>query len=388
MEIMEKLIYKGFDSQIEKIPGLYWKPWIGRDFNNSEYRLLIVGESHYISAQNEDEYVKKYVESKNSQSLTRDCIYESAILQDWFNNTYENTHKTLLRTNTFDREALWKNLAFYNFIPRTMDYRKRERPNYVDFYNSWETFIHLLETINPTAVLFIGVEASNSFNMAMEALNIPFKGAKWETRIGNTYSRTASLSQNGTDIPLIFIQHASQYFSWSKWSEYFEYKLPKYFCHLQKLAGVSSFLDSSESESLPNLRAFEIPTWLNHKPIISSFYPDYTGISDDALFLSAGRAQYDHLSMSVKLFRTDGSRWSRQSEEIPIERVPDFTLMLLAAINISKNLNKGKTLLNEQVISVEDLSFISDAIDLNKERIKKSLVEIKRLINMLDIDNF
>ena len=121
---MEKLIYKGFDSQIEKIPGLYWKPWIGRDFNNSEYRLLIVGESHYISAQNEDEYVKKYVESKNSQSLTRDCIYESAILQDWFNNTYENTHKTLLRTNTFDREALWKNLAFYNFIPRTMDYRQ------------------------------------------------------------------------------------------------------------------------------------------------------------------------------------------------------------------------------------------------------------------------
>jgi hypothetical protein len=386
---MEKLLDKGFDSQIEQIPGLFWKPWIGSDFKKLDNRLLIVGESHYISAQDEEEYTRKYDECKNSSSLTRDCIYESAILQDWCNNTYENTHRALLRTNSFNREELWKNLAFYNFIPRTMDYRKRERPNYVDFYNSWQTFIHLLEIINPTAILFIGVEASNSFNMAMEALNISFNGARWETRIGNTYSRTASLSHNENDIPLVFIQHASQFFSWSKWSEFIENKLPKHFHFLQKVAGVSSFIESEEAESVSNLKAFEIPTLLTHKPIISSYYPVYSGeTDDDAIFLSAGRAQYDHLSMSIKLFRMNGSKWSRQSEEIPIERAPDFTLMLLAAINISKNLNQGKTLLNEQVISEEDLTFISAAVDNNKERIKKSLEEIKRLINKIDLDNF
>ena len=38
---------KTFDKKINKIKGLYYLPWIGNNFINSETKLLVLGESNY-----------------------------------------------------------------------------------------------------------------------------------------------------------------------------------------------------------------------------------------------------------------------------------------------------------------------------------------------------
>lgn len=44
-----ELIDSGYDSDFDQVPGLMWKPWVGRRFrdNDERKRLLIIGESHY-----------------------------------------------------------------------------------------------------------------------------------------------------------------------------------------------------------------------------------------------------------------------------------------------------------------------------------------------------
>lgn len=70
-----------------------------------------------------------------------------------------------------------------------------------------------------------------------------------------------------------------------------------------------------------------LPTWLGHKPVLACDYQEANEAaggfdSDAARFISVGHAQYDPNAFSVKMFRWSGNRWSRQSEEIPVQRLP------------------------------------------------------------------
>ena len=64
------------------------------------------------------------------------------------------------------------------------------------------------------------------------------------------------------------------------------------------------------------------PKNLSHKPIIS--VNDYDKIEakysnrTDAKALSIGKAQYNKKEISLKVWRYVKGRWSRQSEELPI----------------------------------------------------------------------
>lgn len=74
---------------------------------------------------------------------------------------------------------------------------------------------------------------------------------------------------------------------------------------------------------------------VKHKPVFLVPYADYDGPyagATDCLYLSLGWAQYDPRSASVKTLRHSGSKWSRQSEEIPLHRAVDLVIVLARAI--------------------------------------------------------
>jgi hypothetical protein len=133
---MEKYIDNSFDNDLLNVSGLTWLPWIGKDFKKNKKRLLIVGESHYALGDNDEEYQKRFQDATDTKSFTRECIYESPICGEWRNNTFDNIHRVVLRSNNFDKEHFWEQIVFYNFIPRLMDYRVKERPNWDDFSSS------------------------------------------------------------------------------------------------------------------------------------------------------------------------------------------------------------------------------------------------------------
>ena len=82
----------------------------------------------------------------------------------------------------------------------------------------------------------------------------------------------------------------------------------------------------------------KIPTELKHKPVIvAENYENIDGCSahnSDAKGLSLGLAQWNDrgkVEVSAKVWRHTGSKWSRQSEELPLHRVIDLAIMICKA---------------------------------------------------------
>jgi len=82
----------------------------------------------------------------------------------------------------------------------------------------------------------------------------------------------------------------------------------------------------------------KIPTTLKHKPVIvSENYENVDGrnaFNSDAKGLSLGLAQWNDrgkVDISAKVWRYTGEKWSRQSEELPLHRVLDLTILILRA---------------------------------------------------------
>jgi len=74
---------------------------------------------------------------------------------------------------------------------------------------------------------------------------------------------------------------------------------------------------------------------LKHHPMFLLRYAELDGpdpTDTDCRFMSLGWAQYNQRDASLKILRHTGDRWSRQSEELPLHRVIDGTILLVEAM--------------------------------------------------------
>ena len=132
------------------------------------------------------------------------------------------------------------------------------------------------------------------------------------------------------------------------------------------------------------MKISELPTWLNHIPIIAvDEYPKKDAYSGDAQFLSIGKAQWDNEDYSAKVWRysEDAEKWSRQSEELPIPRILDLAALVIAAIQ------GDKTWMNEQVINKEDYNSLCDYLKDNMSTYSERINTLARLINRTEQTN-
>ena len=82
------------------------------------------------------------------------------------------------------------------------------------------------------------------------------------------------------------------------------------------------------------------PRSLQHRPVVLLRYENHDGPNagdTDCRYISIGWAQYDQRELdqrelSVKTLRHTGERWSRQSEELPIHRCLDATMLIASTI--------------------------------------------------------
>ena len=82
-----------------------------------------------------------------------------------------------------------------------------------DFATGWKVFSEVVRILQPSHCLFIGVAASEHFNLGSVSRT---------QRVGRTWARVAKLELGGKTTELIFVQHLGSYFSWSKWHGYLQ----------------------------------------------------------------------------------------------------------------------------------------------------------------------
>ncbi len=91
--------------------------------------------------------------------------------------------------------------------------------------------------------------------------------------------------------------------------------------------------EQQESQVIPS-----VPLYLKHRPILA--LEDYESSdghkagNSEAKGLSIGLAQWNekgHSEVSAKIWRYTGTKWSRQSEEMPLHRILDLTILIARA---------------------------------------------------------
>jgi hypothetical protein len=105
----------------------------------------------------------------------------------------------------------------------------------------------------------------------------------------------------------------------------------------------------------------------------------------DARALSIGWAQYDADEISMKVWRKR-KRWSPQSEELPLHRNLDLTILLLHVLfdeapNPDSFLVKAKTLFSED--QEEGIEEIKKYYQKNKSFLEPRLKELRELLNKM-----
>ena len=128
------------------------------------------------------------------------------------------------------------------------------------------------------------------------------------------------------------------------------------------------------------------PKHLGHKPLVS--VDDYESMDGqyanhtDAKALSIGHAQYDYDEISMKVWRRK-SRWSPQSEELPIHRNLDLTILLLNVLlgEESNNAAPEWKISGEEWEKEEIRKYYRENIKVLKPRLK----EIKELLNKMEL---
>lgn len=115
----------------------------------------------------------------------------------------------------------------------------------------------------------------------------------------------------------------------------------------------------------------KIPTTLKHKPVIvTENYENIDGrkaYDSDTKGLSLGLAQWNDrgkVDISAKVWRYTGSKWSRQSEELPIHRVLDLAILVCRARSYFREAYRYEKLYDETNPVVDRVGLQGDAMNI------------------------
>ena len=236
--LMKPFLDDKFDERFkEPLNQLQWLPWVGRNYLQcpTGRKMLIVGESHYVPANENAE------DGYDAKTWTRMFILKEGLKQvPWccgnkVNPLISNTEKVIIwddakATDEFKRK-FWSSVAYFNIIQRLLTSRN-SRPSYTDWELGWKVFFTVEEILRPDIVLFCGVEASKQisfFEKALHDLNYSHSGIIRHPKVGNTSPRTTIINiENRYSIPVVFIKHPSKCFPVHYWAEFLFSQIPDY----------------------------------------------------------------------------------------------------------------------------------------------------------------
>jgi hypothetical protein len=130
-----------------------------------------------------------------------------------------------------------------------------------------------------------------------------------------------------------------------------------------------------------------LPLHLQHKPVFAvPFFNHDPGHEEetDCQYLSIGWSQWSDAEISAKVFRHGDSRWSPQSEEIPLARLVDLTSLVVLAID---NRNENSIVIPANFFENQPSELViqrTDSSDNERESYQQSLVDNELLQRRLD----
>lgn len=126
-------------------------PWVGKNYGRgfNGLRTLVLGESHYESANNPD--------ISNSRSETVSCI-EEQVSGDWTYAFWTKTASALLgrKPTLDDKKQFWHSVAYYNYVQESAGSGPRIMPAQKSWHMSELPFKEVLQELKPDFIVALG----------------------------------------------------------------------------------------------------------------------------------------------------------------------------------------------------------------------------------------
>jgi len=187
------------------------KPYIGENYSNTRLKLLVVGESHYLSKKTNYHHdpVEWYKGIDISDDMDDAGIKTRNIIIKWMNNEckrksrviYRNIEKALFDSDFFKGKPdnAFSEIAFMNFFQRPAEINgKSIIVSDIDLTESNKIFSEVVNIIQPDSVIFTSSLAYKAAKKGgtlnqLKARNItftrtPHPGTSWWNRISKAYS--------------------------------------------------------------------------------------------------------------------------------------------------------------------------------------------------------
>ena len=213
---------KSYDEDFNKVKLLGRYPWVGKDYKNRPYHVLIIGDSHYAVDNNGDFCLDEYLNFINNYHSTREivsCVIKDVINKESTWTMYRNLINTFTSYTLEEVKYLWSNVAFYNFIQRPMEEIHQE-PNKGDNITGWVCFNEIINILKPDFCLFFGKRSENEMT-ALESLESLY--TRNEDDVCNKTSPVVGVieTKQGTKTRFRIIQHSAyRGYSPAAWYKY------------------------------------------------------------------------------------------------------------------------------------------------------------------------
>lgn len=207
----------------ESFVGIPYSPWVGRDYQKQQKRILIVPESVYDWDQGSS--VSK--ESLSKAEYVRHCVRQIGLhftmVDPWKGSDTQKMYRGIERLMwnakavTRDQKLkLWNAIAFHELVQRPME-NQDARPNRKDLQDGAKILFKVIQILRPDLCVFLGTD-----HRKMRALEEEFKvRAEWAGhKINGAYPKTISLAPIGIQCSVVMVKHPSERFSWNRWADY------------------------------------------------------------------------------------------------------------------------------------------------------------------------
>ena len=217
-----------FDMEFDSVEFLRRYPWIGSKYAGSNYRILILGDSHYTFDKDKPKCEDEYERCNENKDYTREIV--RCVINDicegkptW--TMFRNLINTFTSYTPEEVKFLWSKVAFYNFIQEPMK-QIDQVPTSEESRIGWRCFYDVVNILKPDFCLFIGIRSNREIEM-IQSLGGTYKITKDEVKCNNTIPLVGEIeTKEGNKTKFRIIKHTSSYYSPAAWYQYIYNKEP------------------------------------------------------------------------------------------------------------------------------------------------------------------
>lgn len=142
---------------------LTFYPFVGSQYEKSDFKILILGESHHNKGNSDctgSEMTKNYINEFIDYKKGKKPFYHSMNTLSRFVNIFNGK-----KLNNSEAVNYLESIAFYNYVQVLIE-TNRKSPSLENFSNSIDAFKLVLNQLNPDLIIFWGNRLWNNFPKA------------------------------------------------------------------------------------------------------------------------------------------------------------------------------------------------------------------------------